>query len=201
MTSVQQLLARAQTAAGQSTLYWLGQGGKDPGAARPSTRLSVAKAWLSLARDQQEELEPLAEAWGIDVHDRDLLMEACDCSGFVCWALGFARHTDPAPFTDPNGWIFTDSIWADAKGAGVRFKAIERARPGALVVYPSHGSGHNHGHVGLVVEADAAGHAKRVVHCSALNASTMPFDAIKITTPEVFEQQGESIYAWCNRIA
>jgi len=201
MTNVEQVLARAHSAAGRSTLYWLGQGGKDPRAALPSSGLAIAGEWLNLPRDQQQELQPLAKAWGIDVHDPTLVMEACDCSGFVCWALGFARHTDPAPFTDPDGWIFTDSIWADATGPGVRFQAVDRARPGALVVYPRRGSGHSHGHVGLVVAVNAAGRATRVLHCSALNASTAPLDAIKVTAPEVFEQQARSVYAWCSEVA
>jgi hypothetical protein len=200
MTLVDQVLARAHAAAGRSTLYWLGEGGADPAAALPSTRLAVGRLWPGLPADQRQALEPLALAWGIDVHDPALVMDACDCSGFVCWALGFSRHTAPAPFTDSQGWIFTDSIWADAKGAGVRFQAIPQARPGALVVYPRQGSGHNFGHVGLVTAVDAAGRATQVVHCSADNASTAPFDAIKFTTPEVFEQQAHSLYAWCRTV-
>jgi hypothetical protein len=200
MASVDDVLARARAATGRSTLYWLGQGGMDPAAPGPSSRLAVGRVWPTLPRAQQLALEPLALAWGIDVHDRGLVMDACDCSGYVCWALGFSRHTRPAPFTDPGGWIFTDSIWHDARGPGVRFHAIDRARPGALVVYPKQGSGEDFGHVGLVMEADADGRATRVAHCAAVNAGSAPFDAIKITPPDLFEQQAASIYAWCREV-
>ncbi len=131
------------------------------------------------------------------MHDPALVVPACDCSGFVCWALGFGRKSNPAPYTDAAGWIYTDSIWADAMGAGVRFERRARATPGALVVYPKAGSGENYGHVGLVMEADADGRARLVAHCSAVNFKVAPFDAIKITSPELFEQQPHSIYAWC----
>nr|WP_315393950.1 CHAP domain-containing protein [uncultured Duganella sp.] len=196
MTTTEQVLARA-AATGHAILYWIGQGGRDPQAALPSNPVRVAHEWAGLDLAQQQALAPLAETMGIDVHDPALVREACDCSGFVCWALGFARV-----LSGPGGdaWINTDSIWTDAQGPQRRFQRIERARPGALVVYPQLGSGENYGHVAIVVEADADGRATRIAHCSADNIETAPHDAIKITPAAKFEAQPRSIYAWCRDV-
>lgn len=197
MTTTEQVLARAAAATGHAILYWIGQGGRDPQAALPSNPVRVAHEWAGLDLAQQQALAPLAETMGIDVHDPALVREACDCSGFVCWALGFARA-----LSGPGGdtWINTDSIWTDAQGPQRRFQRIERARPGALVVYPQLGSGENYGHVAIVVEADAGGRATRIAHCSADNIETAPHDAIKITPAAKFEAQPRSIYAWCRDV-
>lgn len=200
MYRTEDVLTRAHSACGQGTVYWLGEGGRSADAASPTSALPVGQLWPTLPPVQQQALEPLALAAGLDVHDPALVVRACDCSGFVCWALGFGRKSNPAPYTDAAGWIYTDSIWADAMGAGVRFERRARAAPGALVVYPKAGSGENYGHVGLVMEADADGRARLVAHCSAVNFKVAPFDAIKITSPELFEQQPRSIYAWCRSV-
>lgn len=197
MTTTEQVLARAVSATGHAILYWIGQGGRDPAAALPSNPVRVAHEWAGLDRAHQQALAPLAQAMGIDVHDPALVREACDCSGFVCWALGFARVV-PGPGGD--AWINTDSIWTDAQGPQRRFVRIERARPGALVVYPQLGSGEDYGHVAIVVEADADGRATRIVHCSADNIETAPHDSIKITPATKFEAQARSIYAWCRDV-
>jgi len=195
MTDVDTILARATHAVGRSTLYWLGEGGMHPEAPLPSSGLAVGRLWPSLPAEQRAEFEPIAQAHGIDVHDPDLVVDACDCSGLVCWALGISRRASPATFTDGEGWIFTDSIWADAIGPNSLFKRLDAARPGALVVYPKAGSNQNFGHIGIVIEADPFGRATLVAHCSAANFLTAPFDSIKITAPEVFELQARSIYA------
>jgi cell wall-associated NlpC family hydrolase len=197
MTTTEQVLARATAATGHAILYWIGQGGRDPAAALPSNPVRVAHEWAGLDRAHQQALAPLAQAMGIDVHDPALVRDACDCSGFVCWALGLARVV-PGPGGD--AWINTDSIWTDAQGPQRRFMRIERARPGALVVYPQLGSGEDYGHVAIVVEADADGRATRIVHCSADNIETAPHDAIKTTSPAKFEAQARSIYAWCRDV-
>jgi cell wall-associated NlpC family hydrolase len=197
MTTTDQVLARASSATGKATLYWIGQGGRDPDAALPSNPVHVACEWDGLDRAHQQALAPLAQAMGIDVRDPALVREACDCSGFVCWALGFARV-----LTGPGGdaWINTDSIWTDAQGPQRRFRRIDRARPGALVVYPKLGSGEDYGHVGIVVEADAEGRAARIIHCSADNIAAAPNDSIKITSPAKFDAQRRSMYVWCHDV-
>jgi cell wall-associated NlpC family hydrolase len=200
MYRVEDVLTRAHSACGQATVYWLGEGGLAAVSASPTSALPVGRLWPTLAPERQRALEPWALAAGLDVHDPALVVRACDCSGFVCWALGFGRKIDPAPYTDAAGWIYTDSIWADAMGAGVRFERRARATPGALVVYPKAGSGENYGHVGIVMEADSDGHAHLVAHCAAQNFKVAPFDAIKITSAEVFERQPRCIYAWCRTL-
>lgn len=194
------VLTRARSACEQHTVYWAGAGGRDPQMPLPTCVLAVGRLWPALSPDQQSEFEPLAVAAGLNVHDPALTVNACDCSGFVCWALGFGRHTQPAPFTDAGGWIFTDSIWADAMEGGVRFQRRTLATPGCLVVYPKQGSGESFGHVGIVLDADAAGRATSVVHCAASNFKTAPCDAIKITSAERFEAQKLSVYAWCREV-
>jgi hypothetical protein len=200
MTTVDHVLERARSALGRSTLYWLGQGGKDPAAPLPSSPLAVGRLWPTLPAAQRMELEPVAAAQGIDVHDPGLVLDACDCSGYVCWALGLPRHVDAASFTDSGGWIYTDSIWADAMGPGTAFQRLAAARPGALMVYPRQGSPDDYGHVGIVIEADTSGRATLVAHCSAANLLAAPFDAIKITPPELFKRSARTIYAWYQTI-
>src|SRR5215207_6104409 len=78
------------------------------------------------------------------------LTAACDCSGFVCWAIGLDRKQPQFHW----GWISTDSMVATArvKNNGW-FDEIPRPEPGCLVVYPGmHAKGKRVriGHVGLV---------------------------------------------------
>ncbi len=200
MPNVQEVLDRARAACGQGTVYWAGAGGARADTDSPTTPLAVGRLWPSLPPADQAEFGPIAQAAGLDVHNPALVVCACDCSGFVCWALGFGRRTTPAPFTDAAGWIFTDSIWNDAMGDGVRFQRRERAAPGALVVYRKPPMGERFGHVALVTEVDAAGKATRVIDCSAANFRNAPFDAIQVTRPEAFERQPESVYAWCRSV-
>jgi len=190
MTDIQTVLARATAMAGRHTVYWAGAGGFDPRAASPAQPLAIGQQWPTLAPEEQAMLRPLAEAAGLDVDDPGLVAPACDCSGFVCWALGISRHPTP------QHWINTDSIWDDATGSGVQFSKIESAALGCLVVYPQAGSGEKFGHIALVTEVAADGRAARIVHCSAANFGSTPPDAIKITTPEAFERQPKSVYAW-----
>jgi len=194
MNTGEAVLARAEGSMGHATLYWIGRGGVDPTAPLPGQLTRVAPAWTSLDVPTQQEMKALALTIGIDVHDPNLVRAACDCSGFVCWALGFARKT-----ALPNGfeeWTNSDSIWADAMGPQTRFYRVAKARPGALVVYPRKDSHERYGHVAIVVAADSQGNAKRIIHCSADNLYSAPHDAIKITTTEKFQRQHLSIYAW-----
>lgn len=196
MTTVHLVLERAQHALRRSTLYWLGEGGRDPQAQLPASSLAVGRLWPTLPAAQRLELEPLAQAQGINVHDPDLVRNACDCSGYVCWALGLPRQVNRPPFSEGGGWIFTDSIWADAMGPNTLFRRLDRAKPGALLVFPKQGSGRKFGHVGIVVDTDGAGRATRIAHCSAENAMNAPFDAIQITPADLFDQFERSIVAW-----
>jgi len=190
MTEVQNVLSRATSMVGRGTIYWAGSGGLDPSAASPAQTLAIGRQWPTLAPEEQAKLRPLAEAAGLDVDDPALVAPACDCSGFVCWALGISRHPEP------QRWINTDSIWGDATSSGLQFRKIERATLGCLVVYPQAGSGEKFGHIALVTEVTQGGRAARIVHCSAANLGSVPPDAIKITTPEAFERQPKSVYAW-----
>lgn len=190
MTNVQTVLARATAMAGRRTIYWAGAGGFDPHAASPTQPLAIGQQWPTLALEEQAMLRPLAEAAGLNVDDPGLVAPACDCSGFVCWALGISRHPSP------QHWLNTDSIWDDATGSGTQFRKIEGPALGCLVVYPQAGSGEKYGHIALVTEMTADGRAARIVHCSATNFASAPHDAIKITTPAAFARQPKSVYAW-----
>ncbi|QHI99662.1 CHAP domain-containing protein [Xylophilus rhododendri] len=191
--TVKQVLARALSATGQGTVYWAGAGGQDPRAASPTQALAIGREWPGLPAAQQAALKPLAEAAGLDLKDPNLVAPACDCSGYVCWALGIARH-----FSSPAGdvWLNTDNIWQDACGPARQFRKTALAEVGGLVVYPKQGSGETYGHVGLVTEVGADGHATRIAHCSASNFMEAPHDAIKVNAAEAFQRQPKSIYAW-----
>lgn len=201
MTTVDQVLARARLALDRGTPYWLGAGGTDPRTPLPSTPVHVAAAWAASTPDKRAELAPLAAAMGIDVHNPNLILDACDCSGFVCWALGFSRTAPSAqPYTTADGSIYTDSIYHDACGPAVRFKRMRTARPGSLVVYPSHPPLEKYGHIAIVIEADDQGNATRIIHCSKDNVTGSPHDAIKVTAPTAFAANEQSVYAWCRDV-
>ncbi|WPB55587.1 CHAP domain-containing protein [Xylophilus sp. GOD-11R] len=192
MTTIDETLRRALSVTGKGTLYWAGAGGRDPAAASPAEPLAVGREWPRLPPDQQATLRPLAEAAGLDVTDPGLVVPACDCSGYVCWAMGISRKASGA---SGDVWINTDSIWQDAQGAGRQFQAIPRATVGCLVVYPKAGSGESYGHIGLVTEVGADGQAAQIAHCSAVNFMEPPHDAIEVNAGEAFRRQPKTIYA------
>ncbi len=196
----------AFTARSESTLYWLGKGGwlrAEDGLAsarlQPGRAINVAQE-LELMRRQRPQvhaayLKGLQKA-GLPL--AALPQRACDCSGFVSWALGVAR--DSAPWA--QGWFDTNSIHADALGAGRAFTVAGRALPGTLVVYPKppgRGSDSPPGHIGIVTEASAAGEATRVLHCAPENfllepPAGLPHNAIAETGPELFQADPRSRY-------
>jgi hypothetical protein len=117
----------------------------------------------------------------------------CDCSGFVCWALGIGRKTDHPLYVRLNGgWINTDAIVHDAGQPTGYFEPLEQPRRGCLLVFPKPPT-MSYGHVGIVTRV-ARGRAAKVIHCSATNFRTAG-DAMQETGPEVFERPG-AIYAW-----
>lgn len=197
MPTVDTVLQRALLMLDQRTVYWAGNGGTDPRAPSPVQMLDVGRQWPHLPADEQRELEPVARAAGLDVHDSTLVVATCDCSGFVCWALGMPRGVQSNGVIE---WINTDSIHADAMGPGRRFRRTAQAAVGGLVVYPKRESNERFGHVAIVTEVDERGRASRVIHCSATNFKAPPFDAIQNTPPDAFERQRLSIYAWCHDV-
>lgn len=163
-------LARARQGLDTPMIYWLGHGGWQAGeAASPSPGRAIdpaaALAKLKIERPQVHAayLHGMQQA-GLELAALPHL--ACDCSGFVCWALGVPRNGSVLE----GEWINTDAIAADAAGAQRLFVPVARAVPGALLVHPRPG-GNNPapGHVAIVVEADAAGRATRMLHCAPEN--------------------------------
>jgi hypothetical protein len=130
-----------------------------------------------------------------------LPQQACDCSGFVCWALGIAR--DGAPLD--GGWIGTDAVYADALGGQRLFKPVAQAVPGVLVVFPKpqgQGAEGPPGHIGIVTEVAADGSVVSVLHCAPDNfllppPAGRPRNAIAQTGPAHFAADARTRYvAW-----
>lgn len=198
-------LARARSALSMPTLYWLGRGGWLDGEAaqdQPGRAFKLAPALAELQRKRPtvhaKYMAGLA-ATGLDMATLPAL--ACDCSGFVCWALGVARDGSPLP----DGWINTDRMWADALGPQRLFAPLAAALPGALLVYPKpdpRDPEGEPGHVGIVTEVDASGRATRVLHCSPYNFALappagLPRNAIAQTDTTLFDAQPTTrIVSW-----
>lgn len=196
--NVQQLLMRAATMSGRRTIYWPGAGGRDPAAPKATDTVKPARVWANLDSSQKLELKPFADAAGLDLNNRDAEREACDCSGFVCWALGLGRQqASAASWTSGDGWINTDSIWRDAKGAQGLFVGlpVDGLCMGALLVYPKPPD-KAYGHVGIVTDVSADGRAACVLHCSAGNFKATA-DAIAETDTTAFDDPAlHSIGVW-----
>jgi len=118
----------------------------------------------------------------------------CDCSGYVCWALGLSRITrHPLYVAFNGGWINTDSVVHDAGRPTGYFERLEAPVPGCVVVYPKKGSGKRYGHIGIV-SGVAGGAVAKVIHCSVGNFRAAG-NAIQETGPEAFRLP-TAIYAW-----
>jgi len=92
----------------------------------------------------------------------------CDCSGFVCWCLGFSRKVDDVKYVEFNGgWVNTDAMIQDGKYWGRLFTILDEPKVGCLIVYGS-GKGRRYGHVGIVVSV-TKGKVEKVIHCSKEN--------------------------------
>lgn len=117
----------------------------------------------------------------------------CDCSGFVCWALGVSRKTTHPLYVKFNGgWMNTDGMVNDANNSTGFFDALPDAKVGCIIVYP--GGKNKIGHVGIVTEV-TAGVATKVLHCSSGNYRSTE-DAIQETNPDVFLHNPKTMYAW-----
>ena len=93
----------------------------------------------------------------------------CDCSGFASWCLGLDRYQ---PGRIEGEWISTTSIYRDATGPHRMFAAValEDARPGDLVVYPSTyraGVRTGIGHVGVIVNVGGGWSGLGIVDCAS----------------------------------
>lgn len=193
-------LTRARSALAVPSFYWLGSGGwteGQPPTEWPSTPLDIDAALeekrIKSPRVYQKYLEG-ERASGI--HRSTLPPVACDCSGYVCWALGIARDSRPGP----DKWFNTDGMIADALGARQRFVPAGAAVPGALLVH-ARLAGDIPGHVGIVTEVDAAGRAKRMLHCSAVNYLIQPpaggaRNAIAETDTRYFDDKQTHFVMW-----
>lgn len=119
---------------------------------------------------------------------------ACDCSGYVAWALGISRQTnDPFYLHVMGGWINTTAIVADAKDPSGLFTRIANPKPGCLILYAAGSSGRANGHVGIVTTViDNA--PVQVIHCASGNFKRTG-DAIQETHPGAFTIPGV-IFAW-----
>lgn len=203
-------LQRALSAVAMPTLYLLGKGGYrydeahvPAASAQPGRSVDVAHEF-NLMRVQRPDVyadyEVVRVQLGLTLDE--LPAQACDCSGFVCWALGVPRDGSPLP----EGWINTDSIYADAIRAQRLFKAVDQASPGVLVVYPKPevpvGKKGPPGHIGIVTEVAADGSVTRVLHCAPDNfplppPAGQPRNAIAQTGPAHFTADPRSRYvAW-----
>lgn len=197
--TVSAFLARAMSARQWPTLYWLGKGGwtraeatVDRATEQPGRNADIERE-LALLRTRRPQVHAdyMAGLAATGLSLSGLPRIACDCSGFVCWALGVAR--DSAPW--PGGWIDTNNIHADALGDQRLFRAVDRAAPGTFIVYPKpprRGDDESPGHVGIVTQADAGGRATRVLHCAPENYARAPLDgwprnAIAETGTEPFD--------------
>lgn len=195
--SIDQTLERARSALAMPTLYALGAGGlKDSSRAMPARPGEPTDAKRLLAHMQAEDPEKARDYLNglarIGLAIEQLPREACDCSGFVTWAMGIARHPSAI------GWVSTDAMHEDARGRQNQlFVRLERARLGALIVYPRQGpKAAQVGHVGLVSEVDAQGRATRVIHCSPHNFEIDPpaggaRNAIAETGTEIFDRHAD----------
>jgi len=153
---------------------------------------------LALARSQKAlpgsyRLGAGAPAGAISAYD---MSQACDCSGFVCWALGISRYQPELAFLKKalgHSWMNTDAIVADTLNPAGLFSVPADPRPGDLLVYPSYAyarssglaltdkRGPKIGHVGIVTGTSS------VIHCSSGNMNAHG-RAIWETDNEVFQR-------------
>ncbi len=155
--TLQQYLERACSALDTPTLYWLGWG--NGGGARPGTPIDAFTQFQHKKTENHAVAVQYAAGMAqLGLRFEDLPRVACDCSNFVCWALGIPT-------------VITDAMVQDAAGAQKQFTVLSQAVPGALLVYPGSGAGaaRHVGHVGIVTQVDVAGQPLRMLHCAPEN--------------------------------
>jgi len=103
--------------------------------------------------------------------------KACDCSGFVLWALREPRRFGQGVNAP---WIDTSWMWNETEKRKTLFLTERTPRPGCLVVYPDDVIAAQ-GHVALVTEVED-GAVRRIIHCSSVNAR-LEGEAILETEP------------------
>jgi hypothetical protein len=192
--TLDETLARARSALDMPTLYWLGQGGWVAGQSRlptPGRPFDPAAALAALkAENAAKHAAYSAGLQRLGLAPGELPRSACDCSGFVAWCLDVPRY--PIALGGRNDqWLYTDGIHADATGRRQAFTALDAARVGALLVFPSAGRARPVGHVAWIT-AVADGRATRILHCAPQNfeaepAPGRPRNAIAETDTTVFD--------------
>ena len=174
--TLQDFMARARKATATPAFYWLGSGGWTRAQGRPDVDSPATPFDIDLALAQKQRDEPrvyekyIAGERASGISRTSLPKLACDCSGYVCWALGVARDSR----SSAGAWFDTNGIFADANGDRHWFVPLDRALPGALLVHPKPSKEGGPGHVGIVTEVDAAGKPTRMLHCSAVNYLLTP---------------------------
>jgi hypothetical protein len=138
-----------------------------------------------------------------------------DCVGFTSWCLQHDRY-QPETFELYDGWINTDSLMTDARGARSWYAEVDTPKPGDVVVFPSiHKDGKRirMGHIALVVEVPDKMPANvftlkalerrewlaraKVIDCAAAS-SRKPY-AIKETTAAAGWDKPDAMWARCVR--
>ena len=212
--ALSELMTRTDAAVnGPRTLYLYGKGGwygrvGAPPPAQPGETVAPASVLAQMEHndpDKYQRYQYAAAQVGIDFGALPAKMPACDCSGFVTWALGLPRAPSPAA---AHGWTNTTSIWGEAQSPGARFEWCtsaqepRRAVEGALLVYPH--VGNEIGHIGIVTAVDAVGNATEVVHCAPQNylqpAAPGRRHAILRTKPGLLLDHPKAITVWCRDI-
>lgn len=200
--NLQSFVERARSALHTPTFYWLGSGGwlqgKKPAVDQPGTRLDIDAALQEKQRKEpQVYARYIAAEQQSGIRREDLPPLACDCSGYVCWALDIPRNGWPGP----ADWFDTNGILADAQGAQRWFAPIQAAVPGALLVHPRPNKEGGPGHVAIVTAVDAGGKATRMLHSSAVNylltpPPGLPRNAIAETDTRYFDGERTQLVMW-----
>jgi CHAP domain len=199
---VDEFMARATAAREVATLYWLGYGGwtdDDPPTPTPGTAIHPRAALRRLRRKRPEVAAAYIEGLlRLGLNLDELPRQACDCSGYVAWALKVRR--EPWPLVGEALW--TTGIHADASGAQEHFQKLPRNQPrrGALMVYPW--ADGKPGHVGIVAATEPE---VLVLHCSAANFELppqpgLPRNAINQTDASLFDNRSDTLLVWARMV-